>query len=75
MFQRTNIAFEAEGGVTLRGWLYVPKGGTGPYPAITMAHGYAGVKEHGLGDAAAIGQACGIPGDQSFLESICANQS
>ena len=75
MFQRTNIAFEAEGGVTLRGWLYVPNGGTGPYPAITMAHGYAGVKEHGLGDAAAIGQACGIPGDQSFLESICANQS
>ena len=48
MFQRTDIAFEAEGGVTLRGWLYVPTGGTGPYPAITMAHGYAGVKEHRL---------------------------
>lgn len=48
MFQRTDIAFEAEGGVTLRGWIYVPTGGTGPYPAITMAHGYAGVKEHGL---------------------------
>ncbi|WP_226051560.1 alpha/beta hydrolase [Dickeya chrysanthemi] len=48
MFQRTDISFEAEGGVTLRGWLYVPTGGTGPYPAITMAHGYAGVKEHGL---------------------------
>lgn len=48
MFQRTDIAFEAESGVTLRGWLYVPTGGTGPYPAITMAHGYAGVKEHGL---------------------------
>jgi hypothetical protein len=48
MFQRTDIAFEAEGGVTLRGWLYVPTGGIGPYPAITMAHGYAGVKEHGL---------------------------
>ncbi|MCB4361086.1 alpha/beta hydrolase [Quatrionicoccus australiensis] len=48
MFQRTDIAFEAEGGITLRGWLCVPTGGTGPYPAITMAHGYAGVKEHGL---------------------------
>lgn len=48
MFQRTDIAFVAEGGVTLRGWLYVPTGGIGPYPAITMAHGYAGVKEHGL---------------------------
>jgi dienelactone hydrolase len=41
------IAFEAEGGVTLRGWFYVPTGGS-PYPAITMAHGCAGVKEHGL---------------------------
>lgn len=48
MFRRTDIAFEAEGGVTLRGWLYVPTGGTAPYPAITMTHGYAGVKEHGL---------------------------
>ncbi|MGY3303213.1 fermentation-respiration switch protein FrsA (DUF1100 family) [Pseudomonas sp. PvR086] len=48
MFRRTDIAFEAEGGVTLRGWLYIPTGGTAPYPAITMAHGYAGAKEHGL---------------------------
>ncbi|PMY53110.1 MULTISPECIES: alpha/beta hydrolase [Pseudomonas] len=48
MFRRTDIAFEAEGGVTLRGWLYIPTGGTAPSPAITMAHGYAGVKEHGL---------------------------
>jgi uncharacterized protein len=37
-----------DGGVILRGWLFVPSGGTGRYPAITMAHGYAGVKEHGL---------------------------
>lgn len=48
MFERTDIEVEAEGGITLRGWLYVPTGGTAPYPAITMAHGYAGVKEHGL---------------------------
>jgi fermentation-respiration switch protein FrsA (DUF1100 family) len=47
MTQRVDIAFTAEGGVTLRGWLYLPEG-PGPYPAITMAHGYAGVKEHGL---------------------------
>ena len=33
--------------MTLRGWLFVP-GAKGPAPAITMAHGYAGVKEHGL---------------------------
>jgi uncharacterized protein len=41
--ERRNI----EGGVTLRGWLFVPNA-KGPAPAITMAHGYAGVKEHGI---------------------------
>jgi len=45
--QRLNIEFPAEGDVTLRGWLYLPDG-AGPHPAITMAHGFAGVKEHGL---------------------------
>jgi fermentation-respiration switch protein FrsA (DUF1100 family) len=47
MTHRADIAFTAEGGVTLRGWLFIPDG-PGPHPAITMAHGYAGVKEHGL---------------------------
>ncbi|WP_422733096.1 alpha/beta hydrolase [Micromonospora sp. WMMD558] len=47
MTQREDVAFTAEGGVTLRGWLYLPDG-PGPHPAITMAHGYAAVKEHGL---------------------------
>jgi fermentation-respiration switch protein FrsA (DUF1100 family) len=45
--QRSEIDFTAEGGVTLRGWLFVPDG-PGPHPGITMAHGFAGVKEHGL---------------------------
>jgi dienelactone hydrolase len=45
--QRDDVQFDAEGGVKLRGWLFVPDG-AGPHPAITMAHGYAGVKEHGL---------------------------
>jgi dienelactone hydrolase len=45
--QRTDIEFEVEGDVTLRGWLFMPDG-AGPHPAITMAHGFAGVKEHGL---------------------------
>jgi fermentation-respiration switch protein FrsA (DUF1100 family) len=45
--ERQNIEFPGEGGVTLRGWLFEPDGG-GPHPAITMAHGFAGVKEHGL---------------------------
>ena len=47
MAERRNIEFGVEGGVTLRGWLFVP-GAKGPAPAITMSHGYAGVKEHGL---------------------------
>ncbi|MDM0117468.1 acetylxylan esterase [Variovorax sp. J22R133] len=48
MVKRTEVEFEADGGVKLRGWLFVPDGPAGRHPAITMAHGYAGVKEHGL---------------------------
>ena len=48
MVDRRDVEFEAEEGVRLRGWLFVPDTKTGPYPAISMAHGYAGVKEHGL---------------------------
>ena len=47
MVQKQDVEFAAENGVTLRGWLFVPDG-PGPHPAITMAHGFAGVKEHGL---------------------------
>jgi fermentation-respiration switch protein FrsA (DUF1100 family) len=47
MVQQMDVEFPVEGDVTLRGWLFVPDG-TGPHPAITMAHGFAGVKEHGL---------------------------
>jgi uncharacterized protein len=45
--RRDDVEFAVEGGVTLRGWLFVPDG-PAPHPAITMAHGFAGVKEHGL---------------------------
>lgn len=48
MVQRRDVEFLAEGGVTLRAWLFVPEGGAAPYPAITMAHGYAGTREHGI---------------------------
>jgi fermentation-respiration switch protein FrsA (DUF1100 family) len=41
------VEFEVDGGVKLGGWLFVPPG-EGRRPAITMAHGYAGVKEHGI---------------------------
>jgi hypothetical protein len=36
------------GGDRLRGWLFQPEGKGGRRPAISMAHGYAGVKEQGL---------------------------
>ena len=44
---RTDIAFSVEGGLTLRGWLFAPDGDAGKLPAITMTHGFAGVKEFG----------------------------
>ena len=47
MTRREDVEFEAEGRVTLRGWLLLPDD-PGPHPAITLAHGYAGVREHGL---------------------------
>ena len=49
MVQKQNVEFAAEDNVILRGWLFVPDG-PGPHPAITMAHGFAGVKEHGSED-------------------------
>jgi cephalosporin-C deacetylase-like acetyl esterase len=47
MVQRQDVQFSAEGGVRLRGWLFTPEE-PGRHPAITMAHGYAGVRDHGL---------------------------
>lgn len=47
MTERLDVEFDAEGTVTLRGWLYVPDG-RGPHPAVTMASGYAAAKEHGI---------------------------
>jgi fermentation-respiration switch protein FrsA (DUF1100 family) len=47
MVEQLDVGFRVEGNVTLRGWLFVPDG-RGPRPAITMAHGFAGIREHGL---------------------------
>ena len=47
MVDQQDIEFTVEGDVTLRGWLFRPDQ-PGPRPAITMAHGYAGIREHGL---------------------------
>jgi fermentation-respiration switch protein FrsA (DUF1100 family) len=47
MVKRIDVEFEVDGQIKLRGWLFVPPG-EGRRPSITMAHGYAGVKEHAL---------------------------
>ncbi len=47
MVSKIDVVFPAEGGVMLGAWLFRPEG-PGPHPAITMAHGYAGTKEHGI---------------------------
>ena len=59
MVQRQNVEFAGENDVILRGWLFVPDG-PGPHPAITMAHGFAGVKEHGLERFAQVFAAAGF---------------
>lgn len=43
---RRDIAFDADG-VTLRGWLYLPRGGK-RRPAVVMCHGFSAVKEQYL---------------------------
>jgi hypothetical protein len=48
MVERRDVEFEVEGGDRLRGWLFVPENRSARHPGISMAHGYAGVKEHGL---------------------------
>lgn len=42
---RTDVEFETEDGVTLRGWHYVPDVSHGKMPTVVMAHGYSAVKE------------------------------
>ena len=49
MAERRDVEFRADNGISLRGWLFVPDAATGkPRPAITMAHGYGGTREHGI---------------------------
>ena len=47
MTLKLDVRVPAEGGIELGAWLFLPEG-DGPHPAITMAHGFAGTKEHGL---------------------------
>ena len=55
---RHDVAFDADG-TTLRGWLYVPSG-SGPFPAVVMAHGFSALKEMGLDDYAEVFAGAGL---------------
>jgi uncharacterized protein len=46
---RVNIEFLADD-VTLRGWLFTPDGGRGPFPLVVATHGFAAVKEQSLNE-------------------------
>ncbi len=47
MVVKIDVAVPAEGGVSLGAWLFLPDGAAAR-PAITMAHGFAGTREHGI---------------------------
>ena len=44
---KLDVTIPAEGGIELGAWLFLREG-DGIRPAITMAHGFGGTKEHGL---------------------------
>lgn len=44
---RRDVEFPAVD-VTLRGWIYTPDSGTGPFPTVVVAHGFTAVKEQSL---------------------------
>jgi fermentation-respiration switch protein FrsA (DUF1100 family) len=45
--QKIDVTIPVEGDVKLGAWLFIPEG-VGVRPAITMAHGFAGTREHGI---------------------------
>jgi hypothetical protein len=47
MVLKLDVRVPAEGRIELGAWLFLPEG-DGIHPAITMAHGFAGTREHGL---------------------------
>lgn len=42
------MKFVVEGEIKLDFYVYTPTGSKGPFPAIAMAHGFAGTKDHGI---------------------------
>jgi dienelactone hydrolase len=59
MNMRQDIEFNAER-TTLRGWLYTPDSGKGPFPTIVMAHGFSAVKEMYLDSFAEVFAGAGL---------------
>lgn len=47
MHSKFDVKIPADGEIELGAWLFLPDG-KGPHPGISMAHGFAGVKEHGI---------------------------
>src|SRR5271167_2971294 len=45
---REDVRLRVDDGIELGAWLYLPETGAASRPAITMAHGYAGTREHGI---------------------------
>ncbi len=56
---RSDVEFVANE-TTLRGWLYVPDEGSGPFPTIVAAHGFSAVKEQSLPELAEVFAAAGL---------------
>lgn len=56
---RRDIEFSSEG-LKLRGWLYKPSKGKGPFPTVVMAHGFSGVKEMALDKYAEVFSKAGL---------------
>jgi fermentation-respiration switch protein FrsA (DUF1100 family) len=44
---KVDVTVPSDGEIDLGAWLFLPEG-SGVRPAITMAHGFAGTKEHGI---------------------------
>jgi fermentation-respiration switch protein FrsA (DUF1100 family) len=57
---REDIEFATDDGVTLRGWLYRPDEGAGPFPVIVMAHGFSATREMHLEEFAEVFAAGGF---------------
>ena len=56
---RVDIEFDANG-TMLRGWLYTPDTGTGPFPTVVIAHGFSALKEMGLDQYAEVFAGAGL---------------